>query len=248
MICRLEQIWRWRIWEFVGRVIFRFTSSGWCRKARREKREGTGTMASMTNLVYYASVSRGCTVVAEHKKAKEDLADVAVECLEKVPAFHNQFTYTMKQRMFLFLMEGGFTYCAIVDEALGKVKGFGFLEQVKEEFKLLLRSRGLDGSRLERNALTIDFAGVFRHLAKPFVGVPQKEVDLNDEHHSDSKDDTVLSPSPSQAEHSHAGGMNVEDPAPLTLNGYHKVDKKSTKQQQVLVQFHLLGLDWLILF
>jgi hypothetical protein len=105
------------------------------------RRREQGAMASMTNLVYYASVSRGSTVVAEHKKAKEDLADVAVECLEKVPPFHNQFTYTVKQRMFIFLMDAGFTYCAIVDEALGKVMGFGFLEQVRDEFKLLLRSR-----------------------------------------------------------------------------------------------------------
>lgn len=198
-------------------------------------------MASMTNLVYYASVSRGSTVVAEHKKAKEDLADVALECLEKVPPFHNQFTYTIKQRVFIFLMDGGFTYCAIVDEALGKLKGFGFLEHVRDEFKLLLRSRGLDGSRLDRSALGTDFAGAFKHLVKPLVGIPQKEVDLNDEHHLDSKDETALSPSASRAEHSLLG-TNGGGPAPLTLNGHTKVDKKSTKHQQVRVQFHRLVL------
>ncbi|KAG0582543.1 hypothetical protein M758_3G067300 [Ceratodon purpureus] len=185
-------------------------------------------MAMTTSLVYYASVSRGSTVVAEHKKAREDLADVAMECLEKVPAFHNQFTYTIKQRVFIFLMDKGFTYCAIVDEALGKVKGFGFLEHVRDEFNLLLRSRGLDGARLERNALVTDFAGVFKHLVKPLVGIPQKEVDLNDEHHSDSKDETALSPSASRAEHSQPG------PAALTPNGHTKTDKKSTKHQQVV--------------
>lgn len=184
-------------------------------------------MASMTNLVYYASVARGSTVLADHKKAKEDLSDVAVECLEKVPPFHNQFTYTIKQRMFIFLMDGAFTYYAIVDEALGKLKGMQFLEHVRDEFKLLLRSRGLDGSRLERNALVADFAGVFKHLVKPLVGVPQKEVDLdNNDHHLDSKDDTALSP---PREHAHT--------APLTANGHPKVDKKSTKHQQVHVLF-----------
>lgn len=117
-------------------------------------------MGSVTNLVYYASVARGSTVLADYKKSKEDLADIAVaECLEKVPPFHNKFTYTMKQRMFIFLMDGPLTYCAIVDEALGKLKGTQFLELVRDEFKLLLRSRGLDASRLERNALNSDFAG-----------------------------------------------------------------------------------------
>jgi hypothetical protein len=63
-----------------------------------------------------------------------------VECLEKLPPFHNQFTYTVNQCTFIFRMDAGFTYCAIVDESLGKVKGFGFLEHVRDEFKLELRS------------------------------------------------------------------------------------------------------------
>jgi hypothetical protein len=86
-----------------------------------------------------------------------------------------------------------------------------------------------------------DFSGVYKHLVKPLVGVPQKEVDSNDDHHSDSKDETALSPSASRAEHSHPG-TNAGAPAPLTPNGHHKVDKKSTKHQQVPVQFHLLVL------
>jgi type VI protein secretion system component VasF len=66
-------------------------------------------------------------------------------------------------------------------------------------------------------------------------------VDSNDDHHSDSKDETALSASASRAEHSHPG-TNAGAPAPLTPNGHHKVDKKSTKHQQVPVQFHLLVL------
>jgi len=67
---------------------------------------------------------------------------------------------------------------------------------------------------------------VFKHLVRPLVGVPQKEVDLDNEHHLDSKDDTALSP---PREH---------HPVPLTANGGHpKVDKKSTKHQQVRVLF-----------
>lgn len=184
-------------------------------------------MASMTNLVYYASVVRGTVVLAEHRSSREDLAETAAECYSKVPPFHNRFTYTIKQRMFIFLMEDSFTYTAIVDEALGKLKGFGFLERVRDEFQLMLRCRGLDGSRLERNAMVADFAGVFKHLVKPLFGVPQKEVDLDDEHHSDSKDHTALSPSGSPPHHAHAGAMS-----PLTGNGI-KADKKSKKDEQV---------------
>ena len=185
-----------------------------------------------SNLVYYAAVARGDVVLAEHKNSKEDLAEVALECLEKVPPFHTRFTYTVKQRMFLFLMHGGFTYSAIVDEALGKRKSFGFLERVKDEFQLLLHSRGLDGFRLESHALVADFAGVFKHLVKPLIGVPQKEVDLDDDPNSDSKDNTVLSPSASQAEHSYS---NSGGSSPLTGNGT-KQDRKA-REHEVRMHF-----------
>lgn len=184
----------------------------------------------MMNLVYYASVARNNVVLAEHKNSKEDLADVALECLDKVPPYHSRFTYTLKQRVFMFLMDGAFTYSAIVDEALGKLKSFGFLERVRDEFQLLLRSRGLDGSRLERNALVSDFAGVFKHLVKPLVGVPQKEVDLDDDQNSDYKDNTTLSPSASQSEHSF--GPNAGASSPLTGNG-HKHDRKGSRDHEV---------------
>lgn len=192
-------------------------------------------MVPMTNLVYYASVARrGNVVLAEHKNLKENLAEVGLECLEKAPPYHSRFSYTMKQRMFMFLMDDAFTYSAIVDEALGKLKSFGFLERVRDEFQLLLRSRGLDGSRLERNALVSDFAGVFKHLVKPLVGVPQKEVDLDDDQNSDSKDNTALSPSASQSEHSH--GPNPGASSPITGNG-NKQDKKGTRDHEVRMRF-----------
>jgi hypothetical protein len=76
-------------------------------------------------------------------------------------------------------MDGAFTYCAIVDQALGKQKAFSFLEKVRDEFKLLLMSQGcaLDGVALEAYCLNDDFMVVYRHLVKPLVGIPQKELD-----------------------------------------------------------------------
>lgn len=188
-------------------------------------------MVPMTNLVYYASVARNGVVLAEHKNPKEDLGDMGVESLEKVPLFHSRFSYTIKQRMFVSLIEDGFTYVAVVDEALGKPKSFGFLKRVRDEFLLLLRSRGLDGSRLEKNGMASDFAGVFKHLVRPLIGVPQKEVDLDDESLSDSKDNTALSPSSSQAEHSHVNNAGAS--SPLTGNGI----KKGTRDHEVRMLF-----------
>ncbi len=136
-------------------------------------------MGSVSNLVYYASVSKGTTILAEHSGPGDDLAMVAIKCLGKVPSLHSRFTYTTSGRMFNCLMDGAFTYCAIVDQALGKQKAFGFLEKVRDEFKLLLMSQGwaLDGVALEAYCLNDDFMVVYRHLVKPLVGIPQKELD-----------------------------------------------------------------------
>jgi vesicle-associated membrane protein 7 len=151
----------------------------WRFGIRKEReRGGKRAMAMMSNLVYYASVVRDRKVVlAEHLNSKdEDLSAQSVESLEKLPEFHNRFAYTMNKRMFMFLMEDSFTYTAIVDEALGKGKGFGFLERVRDEFQLMLRARGLDAARLEQNAMSADFGGVYKHLVKPLIGVPQKDL------------------------------------------------------------------------
>lgn len=186
-------------------------------------------MASITNLVYYASVAKGTTVLAEHKIVGEDLAALAVECLEKVPPLHSRFTYTTKRRMFNFLMDDAFTYCAIMDEALGKRKAFAFLERVRDEFKLLLRSRGLDGHGLEAYGLVDDFAGVFKHLVKPLVGVPQKDIDRWEEmQDADGKDDTFLDAETSDQNHADSAADLL---SPLTSSNTSKVDKKSTKHQ-----------------
>lgn len=135
------------------------------------------------NLVYYASVAKGTMIVAEHINAVYDIASVALDFLEKLPPLHSRFTYTTSRRIFASLMDGSFTYCAIVDEALGKANAFTFLERVRDEFNQLLRSRGcgLDGQGLEAHSLVAAFAPAYRHLVKPLVGVPQKEMDPTEE-------------------------------------------------------------------
>lgn len=63
--------------------------------------------------------------------------------------------------MFMFLIDGLFMYCVVVDEVLGKGKFIWFLEWVRDEFKLLIWFCGLDGMGLEKMFLVYDFVGVF---------------------------------------------------------------------------------------
>ncbi|XP_024520367.1 uncharacterized protein LOC9659156 [Selaginella moellendorffii] len=141
-------------------------------------------MGLLPVLVYYASVSRsGGRALAEYKNrsSSRDLAPVVVECLEQMPPLHSRFTLTIKRRIFSCLMEGAFTYCCIVDEALGKSDAFAFLEAMRDEFVAFLDSRGLrsDGEGLESfaSAINKEFGATIKVLTLPLIGVPQKEID-----------------------------------------------------------------------
>lgn len=129
--------------------------------------------------MYYACVSRGPVIVAEYIDLGDaEQLEIAVECSGRPPPFHSRFTYTIKNKRYSFLMDSEFVYYATVDEALPKVKVFSFLEQVRDEFKRLLRAKGLLNSKdeiLQGCGLGDDFASTFRRLAAPLVGIPQTE-------------------------------------------------------------------------
>jgi hypothetical protein len=222
-------------------------------------------VGSITNLVYYASVSRGTMIVAEHRADSMDLTLVAAQCLEKVPAFHSRFTYTNKRKIFSCIIEEPFTYCAIVDEALTKYKAFALLEDVRDEFNMMMHDQGMrqDGQGLEPYCLTDRFSTVFRRLIAPFVGVPQKEVDRIEEEeflahqNGEYEDDTYIhsgQPEVSisdhnvnhnnhnhnhkRAEHERALEKNTERRfrfSPLRGKG-GKADKKKVKDQVIEVK------------
>eukprot|EP00249_Psilotum_nudum_P017474 c26341_g1_i2 orf=346-1236(-) len=138
------------------------------------------SMGSLHCLVYYASVARGTTIVAEYTDGGAPLFAVGSGYLEKIPPFHSRFSYSSRRRIFNSLIEHPFVYCTIVDEALGKATADTFLDQVRDEFKRLLKVRGLalDGGGLVPHSLDTDFAPVFDQLVAPLVGIPQKEEDL----------------------------------------------------------------------
>ncbi len=157
----------------------------------------------LTNLVYYASVAKGSMIIVAHENSSSgtsDLTSIAVECLKNVPSFHSRFTYSTNQRILACLMEGAFTYSAIVDASLGKCRAFAFLEQVRVEFETLLQRQGMqldvegpfddDGSK----CLNVHFSPVLHSLVQPLVGVPWNDGQKVEEqdalaHHQNNGDD-----------------------------------------------------------
>lgn len=80
-------------------------------------------MASPTSLVYYSVIAKGTVVLVEYvAQGNTHLSARATCCLEYIPLSHSRFNYTIKQCRFICILDGIFTYCAIIDEALSKVE------------------------------------------------------------------------------------------------------------------------------
>ncbi|KAL2613447.1 hypothetical protein R1flu_025139 [Riccia fluitans] len=88
-----------------------------------------------TNSLIYSFVARGSVVLAEYTAFSGNFSTIAVQCLQKLPANNNKFTYTCDRHTFNYLVEDGFTYLVVADEDFGRQIPFAFLERVKEDFK-----------------------------------------------------------------------------------------------------------------
>jgi len=66
----------------------------------------------------YAMVARGTVVVAEHTSYAGNFRDIAAQCLPRLPAGNNRFTYTCDAHTFNFLVADGYGY----EENSGEIK------------------------------------------------------------------------------------------------------------------------------
>lgn len=135
-------------------------------------------MASPTSLVYYSAVAKGTVVLAEYvAQGNTHLSARAACCLEYIPPLHSRFSYTTEQRRFICILDGIFTYCAIIDEALSKAEAFSFLQKTRDAFKILHKGRGPDSETLTLGAHLLDeeMVPIMQQHAALLVGVPQRE-------------------------------------------------------------------------
>ncbi|XAR62770.1 hypothetical protein NMG60_11017640 [Bertholletia excelsa] len=82
----------------------------------------------------YSFVARGTTILAEHTDFGGNFPSIASECLQKLPANNNRFTYNCDDHTFNYLVDNGFTYCVVAAESAGREIPIAFLERVKEDF------------------------------------------------------------------------------------------------------------------
>ncbi|KAM3382315.1 hypothetical protein P3S68_007889 [Capsicum galapagoense] len=82
----------------------------------------------------YSFVARGTVILAEYTELTGNFTSIASQCLQKLPASNNKFTYNCDGHTFNYLVEQGFTYCVVAVESIGRKIPIAFLERTKEEF------------------------------------------------------------------------------------------------------------------
>ncbi|XP_059629021.1 phytolongin Phyl2.2 [Cornus florida] len=122
-------------------------------------------MVSEPDLVLYACISKGTTILAEFNSTDAGLGTLAAKCLEKAPPLHTVFSHTIRNRTYTFLMDDPLVYFAIFDKDLHSSEGLSFLRSVKDAFNEIIDSKCLDN--LNSFCFQGEFNPVFHRLLAP---------------------------------------------------------------------------------
>ncbi|CAA6673203.1 unnamed protein product [Spirodela intermedia] len=82
----------------------------------------------------FGFVARGTVILASFTEFTGNFSSIAAQCLQKLPASNNKFTYTCDGHTFSYLIEDGYIYCVVAAESVGRQVPIAFLERVKEDF------------------------------------------------------------------------------------------------------------------
>ncbi|KAL0437881.1 UNVERIFIED_CONTAM: Phytolongin Phyl1.1 [Sesamum latifolium] len=94
-------------------------------------------MDPVKTTVYYCCVSMGNRVLCSYNSGDHGIEDLAALCLERTPPFHRWYFQTTGKTTFGFLMDEGYVYFAIVNRSLGNSQVLGFLEELRDQFRMV---------------------------------------------------------------------------------------------------------------
>ncbi|KAL0326452.1 UNVERIFIED_CONTAM: Phytolongin Phyl1.1 [Sesamum radiatum] len=94
-------------------------------------------MDPVKTTVSYCCVSKGGRVLYAYNSGDHGVEDLAALCLERTPPFHRWYFQTTRKTTFGFLMDDGHVYFAIVNRGLGNSQVLGFLEKLRDQFRML---------------------------------------------------------------------------------------------------------------
>ncbi|KAG9446909.1 hypothetical protein H6P81_013037 [Aristolochia fimbriata] len=120
----------------------------------------------------YAFVARGTVILCEYTEFTGNFTSIAAQCLQKLPASNNKFTYNCDSHTFNYLVEDGFTFCVVAVESAGRQIPIAFLERVKEDFKK--RYGGGKAATAVANSLNRDFGSKLKGHMQYCVDHPEE--------------------------------------------------------------------------
>ncbi|XVF12685.1 hypothetical protein REPUB_Repub08aG0140400 [Reevesia pubescens] len=122
-------------------------------------------MISDPNLVFYACIAKGSTILAEFSSKEAGIQSLAKKCIENTPPFHSMFSHTVSQRTYTFLIDDPFVYFLIYHEDLEKSESFWFLNRLKCAFEDFLLTGLIVGTdNLTPNCLQSHFDPIFAEI------------------------------------------------------------------------------------
>ncbi|KAG8098637.1 hypothetical protein GUJ93_ZPchr0013g36030 [Zizania palustris] len=120
----------------------------------------------------YAFVARGTVILAEYTEFTGNFSTIASQCLMKLPASNNKFTYNCDGHTFNYLVEDGFTYCVVAVESVGRQIPIAFLDRVKDDFTK--RYGGGKAASAAANSLSREFGSKLKEHMQYCVDHPEE--------------------------------------------------------------------------
>lgn len=191
-------------------------------------------MDSSKKGVSYCSVSKGGRVLYTYNDGGLEIENLAALCLEKAPPHHRWYFQTMGKRTFCFLMEDGYVYFAIAEEALGNTEVLQFLQNLRHEFKKFARrgsSRSMS-SLSSQSSVQEQLVPVIRNLITSLEHVSGGDTEWPASGSLPNQDDVSAS-SFTDANGQIEGGSSTRAPL-LSKSG--KYDKKKKKEHTIAMR------------
>ncbi|XP_047311861.1 vesicle-associated membrane protein 721 [Impatiens glandulifera] len=120
----------------------------------------------------YGFIARGTVILAEFTEFTGNFTGIASQCLQKLPATNNRFTYNCDDHTFNYLVEDGYTYCIVAIESAGRQIPMAFLERIKEEF--VKRYGGGKASTADAKSLNREFGPKIKEQMQYCVDHPEE--------------------------------------------------------------------------
>lgn len=124
------------------------------------------------SVLIYAFVAREKVILAEYTDFSGNFNTIASQCLQKLPASNNKFTYNCDGHTFNYLVDNGFTYCVVAEDSCGRQIPMACLERIKDDF--VATYSGGKAANAPANSLNKEYGSKLKEHMKYCVENPEE--------------------------------------------------------------------------